>query len=61
MKRVTAFESYLRGMDQKQRDNLLNDLDEQAKKADHLEELRIFIFQSALREVWDDPDEPEES
>lgn len=61
MKRVTAFESYLRGMDQKQRDNLLNDLDEHAKKADHLEELRIFIFQSALREVWDDPDEPEES
>lgn len=61
MKRVTAFESYLRGMDQQQRDNLLNDLDEQAKKADHLEELRIFIFQSALREVWDESDEPEES
>ena len=61
MKRVTAFESYLRGMDQQQRDSLMNDLDEQAKKADHLEELRIFIFQSALREVWDDTDEPEDA
>jgi predicted nucleotidyltransferase component of viral defense system len=61
MKRVTAFESYLRGMDQQQRDSLMHELDDQAKNADHTESLRIFIFQSALREVWDESDEPEET
>lgn len=61
MKRVTAFEGYLRGMDQQQRDSLMNELDDQAKNADHMEGLRIFIFQAALREVWDESDEPEET